>query len=379
MAVINGTVPVNEYTQFLESFRNEVDDEDGWRDETVHGYEGAIVDYIKETKKYGEENFEKYLEKIIIGEGLDCNDNEDDEKLSYAAYCTLHTYYRRMKEHQKLIELDQNYSSLFENGKHKSTEHFKLLLHVDSGEKVDSVDILKRAKQSAETMPNHTGSWNLLADLVANYYEQREDIDKESISKENWFQEGMDAVNRAIRSEETYGKFYAIRGRLYCLCNQYDKALEDIKKAMDKENISNADYSMRISGYLVLQLKFEAEKEMYLMKKEYHSQMKKLKDMKDDYNSTMKFLEQLSYKNVEILALFAGIVSFIITGINLAGGIAEGTFYYVAGLIIVMLGGLLGIFYGLGIYLNPKKEEKINKRIIGIIIILIMSGLMIGG
>ncbi len=118
---------------------------------------------------------------------------------------------------------------------------------------------------------------------------------------------------------------------------------------------------------------------MYLMKKEYHSQMKKLKDMKDDYNSKMKFLEQLSYKNVEILALFAGIVSFIITGINLAGGIAEGTFYYVAGLIIVMLGGLLGIFYGLGIYLDPKKEEKINKRIIGIIIILIMSGLMIGG
>ena len=154
--------------------------------------------------------------------------------------------------------------------------------------------------------------------------------------------------------------------------NEYDKALQDIKKAIDQEDSSNAEYSMRISRYLTLQLKFEAEKELYAMKKKYDSQMKNL--------------EGLLYKNVEILGLFAGIVSFVIAGINIAGAFVEESFYYAAGLILIMFGGLLGTFYGLGIVLkgsmkftsNKKSNITLNISILVLIIGIITGGMIIG-
>ena len=357
------------YRTFLVEFKCKVQGNSRWQDETKHEYEKAIVDYIKEIKNEEKDKIEKNFKKLIEGDGIDLSD-DNDEKICYAAYCTLHTYYRRMRNHSKLEELDKKYSEKFKE--HLSFAHFKLLLSVDSSPlKVDELKLME-AEESARLMSCHTGAWHLLSDLVARYYEEQEDLSPEFIKKDEWYKKGVRAVNKAIQYENDYAKFYSTRGRLYCLVNEYDKALQDIKKAIDQEDSSNVDYSMRISRYLTLQLKFEAEKELYAMKKKYDSQMKNL--------------EGLLYKNVEILGLFAGIVSFVIAGINIAGAFVEESFYYAAGLILIMFGGLLGTFYGLGIVLkgsmkftsNKKSNITLNISILVLIIGIITGGMIIG-
>ena len=106
------------------------------------------------------DNFIDYLQRIV---------NEDNEKVAekvrYAAYCTLHTYYRRMEKHTELVNLDKKYAELFQEN-HISAEHFRLLLYVDSSPLKVDVSILERAEKSAKSMPDHTGAWHLLACLL---------------------------------------------------------------------------------------------------------------------------------------------------------------------------------------------------------------------
>ena len=77
-----------------------VNNVDSWGDETKHAYEGAIVSFISENKD--NTNFETFLRKIL--------EKKDSDRVRYAAYCTLHTYYRRMHQFTILKQLnDERY------------------------------------------------------------------------------------------------------------------------------------------------------------------------------------------------------------------------------------------------------------------------------
>ena len=114
-------------------------------------------------------------------------------------------------------------------------------------------------------MPEHSGAWHLLADLAARYYEENPRTNKASLNQEEWFNMGFIAVQKAIELEDSYAKFYSTRARLYSLIGEYDKALKDIKIAIDKEDSSNIDYSMRISTYLSQKMRIESEKQRSLI------------------------------------------------------------------------------------------------------------------
>lgn len=240
---------MDQYENFLEDFKNRITTDSKWRIEGKHEYEHAIVEFIEGNKDTVK--FTDYLYKIVR------EDREAvPENVRYAAYCTLHTFYRRTEEHEKLVRLDETNASEFQN--HMSSEHFKLLLYVDSSPFKVDISILERARKSAESMPDNTGAWHLLADLVARYYEDRGEKKSEQIEDEKWYQTGLNAVNRAIKKEDNYAKFYATRARLYYITGEYSRALKDIQTAIDKENSRNRDYSTRLDRYQMIKLKIES-------------------------------------------------------------------------------------------------------------------------
>ena len=240
-----------EYIDFLNNFKDKIKNDKNWEKEEIHEYEKAIIEFIKDNQY--KNNFIKYLQEIM-------NERTDKvtEDVLYAAYCTLHTYYRRMGKYSELANLDQKYSELFQE-KHISSEHFRLLLYVDSSPLKIDFSILEKAEKSASSMPDHTGAWHLLADLTTRYYENQNDLDFISVKQEEWYQKGIKAVNKAIEKERDYAKFYATRARLYCLSGEYAKALEDIQIAMKKENPLNFDYLDRLNRYQFLKCRIESQ------------------------------------------------------------------------------------------------------------------------
>ena len=93
---------MEEYAVFLEGLSSKVDNDlSPWADETSHKYEKAISSFITENKDNA--NFVRFLKDIL-------NDQDAVAKLRYAAYCTLHTYYRRMHQFTILKQLnDERY------------------------------------------------------------------------------------------------------------------------------------------------------------------------------------------------------------------------------------------------------------------------------
>ena len=69
-------------------------------------------------------------------------------------------------------------------------------------------------------------------------------------------------------------------------------------------------------------------------------------------------------KNMEFLGLFAGIVSFTIGGVSIAGAMADRSLVGAAGLIVVLMGALLGVFAGFGIILHGYRGEKSRRNLL---------------
>ena len=86
--------------------------------------------------------------------------------------------------------------------------------------------------------------------------------------------------------------------------------------------------------------------------------------------------KQSMVKNMEFLGLFSGIVSFTIGSLTITGAIADQSIQSAAGLIVVLMGALIGVFAAFGIVLHGivKKKEagrNIFVFILGILIIFL--------
>lgn len=338
--------------------------------ETERAFEKRIV---KLALLAPEQTAEPLLESILT-------DSSSTDSDAYAAYCTLHTCYRRMRDHSSLMLLEKRFSSRFVE--HPSALHFELLAYVDLGERVDGEHVLEKAQRSVNQMPENAGAHHLLADLVAHYYEENPELLRESGSEAarhfQWLDRGVEAVNRAIALDD-YPKFYYTQARLLCLKQKYPEALRSIEQAIDKESSSAADYAIRVATYLSQKMKIESI-----------SRESKMRESMDSFRQEMtvkqtaveaKIQEQISklndstVKNLEFLGLFAGIVSFTIGGVNIVSNASAFSFQGAAGLLIVLLGALLEVFCGFGIILHGWTPEKRSRNLVVLVFGLLMIAL----
>ena len=108
-----------------------------------------------------------------------------------------------------------------------------------------------------------------------------------------------------------------------------------------------------------------------LADEQLHKVVKTLEDQTRDTNT----------KSMEFLGLFSGIVSFTIGSISISGEIDKFTANQVAGLIVVLMGALMGVFAGFGIILHGADMRKRNnyKGLRNLLVLLMGIGVVIGG
>lgn len=294
----------------------------------------------------------------VLEELLD--DTAANEILRYAAYCTLHSRYRRMRDHQKLKALTVRYEECFRN--HPSAEHFALLSYVDMGDRIDGESVLLRAEQSITLMHETAGSLHLLADLTVRYYEENPRLRTMAPERtKEWLDKAVQAVESAI-AKDNYAKFHYTKARLLSLQSQYEPALKELDIAMDREDSSRSDYAIRMATYMSEKIRIDAMKREEDLRHSVHGYITQIEKKQDDAEKNieeqMGKLSDSTVKNLEFLGLFACIISFTVGGISIVSGASAFSFWGAAGLLIVLMGTLLEVFCGFGVVLNGLGKEK---------------------
>lgn len=301
----------------------------------------------------------------LLREMLD--DKGEEDPVRFAAFCALCEIRRRQKDYSHELRLLQEGEEQFAD--HPFYSHIKLLYYVDNFKYEDHEEILTLARRNTDRLPLNAGVWHAFADLTATAFETA-DFSGVEPPAAHWLSDALMAVDWALRLDPSYAKFHCTKGRLLALQGDFDQASALIREAVDLEDSHKSDYAIRINGYLNHLQQVQSKTQNRHMENKLSQYMEQQMEqyaqqigvqqaeLRQQTDRVMEELQDSMSKNLEFIGLFAGIISFTIGSISIAGSLAESSFAAAAGLIIVLMGALLCVFAGFGVVLHGFEKRK---------------------
>ncbi len=300
----------------------------------------------------------------------------EDRQLAFAAFCIAENYARRNENLTTLKALETNYGHYFKD------EPFLLHLEVctdikeleaynkDEWENRDFSVILQKAYTNMHNLTGNIGAAHAYAELILLAFENAPSLLDylNEKKKEKLLQSALD-VMVVVHDRDAYAKFYCTHGRLFAVAGKYDEALEYLNMAIDKEDSSKSDYPIRVGRYLTFIQQVRSQQQAEANKLAADEQLKNVVQKMEDQT------KDSTTKSMEFLGLFSGIVSFTIGSLTIGGAIAEQSIKHAAGLIIVLMGALMGVFSAFGMILHGFA----NKKTVRNLIVLLMGIAIIAG
>lgn len=285
--------------------------------------------------------------------------NKMDE--AYAVFYCINIYHRNLFNNDDLDKLWKIYSKDFE--KYDSFEHLKInrfrisLLPIATFSEQE--EYLKLAYKNKEKYADNAGYIHAFSALFANIIEKNENNleFREKILKD-WNPYALDAVNEAITLDYKYAKYYCTKGRILSAYCEYDKADKAICKAIAMENSTRTDYAVRINDYQYYRLQ---------------NQIQKQKALIDEEQKSIDNLSRSIVSNIETIALFSGIISFVLGSLKLVDG---ETAVQACLLIFTLMGCLSAVFSIFILLLHLGDKNYNNKVAINIILVSIIFSII---
>lgn len=193
------------------------------------------------------DNDEKALMHILYGQRdkkyIYNNDNR------FIVFYTLFSYYRRIRQVNKMIDLIDNCNNEFVKYTfydYVLTEYYTNKFNLsenDLDEKRYISEALKHAEIAIEKIPENNGIIHSYCVTVALMMENNIEIEKEKLKK------AIFLINLIIEKDKNYAMYYATKARLLVCLNKFAEALKCIRFAETLESAKNSDWIMRISNY----------------------------------------------------------------------------------------------------------------------------------
>ncbi len=302
---------------------------------------------------------------------------DEDRKLAFYAFCVAENHARRNENLTILTELTENYRNDFADQ--------KFLLHLEVCEAIKKLDtyvkeewenknfaeVLQKAQTNMDQLTDNIGATHAYAELVLLAFENDPSLlnhlsDKKKLAL---LQDTTELMGKVLYKDD-YAKFHATHGRLLALEGKYEKALRALKMAIDKEDSSKSDYPIRIGKYLAYIQHIRTQQQAEANKKIADEQLKNVVQTIEDQT------KDSTTKSMEFLGLFSGIVSFTIGSLTIGGAVAEQSIKHAAGLIIILMGALMGVFSAFGVILHGFETKKTLRNLI---VLLMGIGIIAGG
>ena len=330
---------------------------------------GDIKDLLERTGLGRENHFDNWVDEL-----MQRPESKDplEEKVTFAAFCIRIGQLRRNQDRTRENELMAGYRERFEH--HPFFNHLLLMSLLDQDPAARSKRVLELAESNTHVMPSNAGVHHALAIAVADIFEATE-LSSEQRPDERWLERGAEASQVALELDPKYPKFHCTAGRLLALQGKYKEALQEISVAIDTEDSRQSDYALRIGNYRMYYQRIQEKRHSVAMRQEVQKQLDTAEGLIQQMEASMREMEDKQArleedtraslaKNMEFLGLFAGIVSFTIGGVSIAGAMADRSLVGAAGLIVVLMGAMLGVFAGFGIILHGYRGEKSRRNLL---------------
>ena len=323
-------------------------------------------------------NFEVNLTSFVAAQTDDAllhNLLEKGESVDqqYLGFYGLQIYYRRLLQFDQLKKLFANEESKLRFKDRTSYGHLRTMFYTDSDDYYAAAKVRAIIEQASAVVEaydkehskdtanglaggdaaNLPGSQHAFVCLIVSLCERYEDMRQELLK--DWGRQAKHILDEAIRNSQNYPKYFCTQGRLQALLGEYDKAVESIRRAISLEQPGNnaARYSLRIMQY-----------QSHLARIQSHSEVQKL-------NNEVGHIRGSLMNNVEIIAFFSGVISFVIGSLNLAEKYAAKE---AAGLIIILLGALLVVFNCFALLLHADKKVLPARMIVFVVSVVCIAG-----
>jgi len=277
--------------------------------------------------------------------------------MSFYALCIK---YRRFRDYTKFKDLLFKYNNLFEK---EPLYKFQRMVYLKSTyEEMEDLELaISIWNGIPEDYKNIPGFVQAYGDSVALLFENNYfDITNESqnIIRKDAIQKMANAIHM-----KDYAKFYSTLGRLYAAGEEYEKGINYIRMAIDKEDSADKDYSLRINDYQsqIIQIKVQ---------KLYKNELDKINIQKQELQDIKTSVEKSKYDSLAFLGFFTALISFTFGTFSIASGTI---FSERVRLILILCGSLIIAFASLRLILNTFKgyiKDTIFMFIIGTFIIL---------
>ncbi len=224
------------------------------------------------------------------------------KEIRVIAFYTLCTRYRRMKQFTEFKQLlSDNYRDFKEEEIYKIQEAYYLITYINNKNQLrDAFHCWEFIDENYKKMPAFI---QIYTDTVAlcfenNLFDITNQKDKDILS------EAIKLIHIAIKNRD-YAKFYATLGRLQNCNKEYDNAIANIYKAIDKEDRQRVDYIMRITEYQLIITKIEVSIYSENKLEELVKYKEEIKEMREEYTRS-------KYDNLSFLGFFSAVISLII-------------------------------------------------------------------
>ncbi len=248
----------------------------------------------EEAKNADDSALKRYIDKL--------QDEGQPKEERYHAYLVLFVYHRRHKNIRECIQLYNDYKDFF--GDQFLILHFYAIVLKETGAHADLEKAVSLARKAVSLEPENPGALNNLAGGLASladssYFEKKQ--------RNRMLVEGLEAVNKAIRLEPSYAKYYGTKARLESLLGRQNEAEESVAFAIALEDSQSKDYPIRITEYLQIRMSIQTNK----------TAERVLTEAKGEIQTVA---QEARRSNLEILSFFVVVVSFVIGSFSLAKG-----------------------------------------------------------
>lgn len=293
-------------------------------DDKTSAFTEKINYYLNEKKSIDEDILNRIIE-----------DENNNKMIRFKAFYILFTYNHHQKNASKCKQLVDNYKYKFESfplwhyvnsqigyQEEKNKVNPDLSLTLESAMKC--IEIYENNKQYDSSYP---GIYHNFSELV--FYAS--ELGNINLFQKN-FEKAIECIEKAKRYNPNYGKYYYTQGRLLMaqckydeslnINNIYDKAEKLFEKAIDIEDSSNDNYSIKIIDYETALLRCKTERHLKEVdialkdaKKNQESSLilqRKTEKLMQDSRKIKEEVELQKRETLELLGFFSGIISLIV-------------------------------------------------------------------
>ncbi len=294
----------------------------------------SIEELLLELKEDSDIRFQIELTKLIetkIQSEVEltkilCENKDVRVDLAYSAFVALCIYHRRYKNQTAHGLLFDSYRLFFNS--YKSFPLFEALYYMSRGSLESLAAALHSIKQAVINLPNHNGVKAAYADIVAiSYHLGAKNIDEE-------VDIAIGYINDAIKTDPSYAKYPFLRAKLALIQDDYLIAESNVRAAIDMEDSSRITYALRIGEYQKLELDISVKKAV----RDIKSRISKIEEGENKAREEIsRAVEDTKAQVLVQLSFFAGVLSIILTAVNMASSQNPDT----AIIILIILGGII--------------------------------------